>query len=319
MAADRFDPDGNFLPSRLRWKFGAYYYVRGQKWKRLGKTYAEAIREWARLESAGDEARTVAQAVEAYLIERGAELAPKTLKGYQSSATRIAEWAGPVLLDELTKRDVRLWIRARAKVAPVSANRDHALLRVVYNNAVECGWCTENPAAGIRRRTERPRRRIATPEEIRALTEHAPPVWRAIIAVALLTGMRESELRLLRRDALTEDGIVLVRPKTGAESIIEWTPALRDAVEAAIGGWQFESIYVFPSRNGGAYSADGFRTVWHRLRERARVYGLEFRDLRRTAATYSATLEEARDLLGHTSTAITQRVYRPRNRVKPTR
>ena len=320
---ERFDPFGNFLPPRLRYKNGAYHYVVRQTWTRIGGNYAEGLREWARREGATETARTVAQAVEAYLVERGPELAPKTLKGYNSSATRIAAWAGPVRLDELTRRDVRQWLRKRAGTkaapgSPVSANRDLALLRVAYSNAIECGWCDVNPAAGVRRRPEKPRRRIATPSELRTLSEHATPMWRAILAVELLTGMREGELRLLRRDALTDDGLVLVRPKTGAESVIEWTSALRDAISAALDAPRVGSLYVFPSKRGGPYSEDGFRTIWWRLCKKAGVEGLEFRDLRRTAATASASLEDARALLGHSSAAITQRVYRPRERAKPT-
>ena len=319
---ERRDPFGNALPPRLHFKNGAYYHVRRRprgspRWRRLARDYADALRAWARVEGAGQNANTVSQAIEAYLVERGPELAAKTRTGYGSSARRIGEWASPVLLDELTRREVRLWLHARS--AAVSANRDLALLRAAYSYAVECGWCETNPAAGVRRRTERPRRRVASSDELRALAESARPMWRAILAVAVLTGMREGELRLLRRDALTEDGVLLTRPKSGAESLITWTDALRHAIGAALEAHGVESLYVFPSRNGGPYSEHGFRTVWRRLCDRAGVEGLQFRDLRRTAATAAATLEDARDLLGHGSTAITQRVYRTRNRVKPTR
>ena len=69
-------------------------------------------------------------------------------------------------------------------------------------------------------------------------------------------------------------------------------------------------------RNG--YERCCLTTTWRRLFARAGVEGLQFRDLRRTAATQAATLEDARDLLGHTSTAITRRVHRTWNRVRPT-
>ena len=319
---ERRDPFGNVLPLRMHYSNGGYFHVRrpaggAPRWKHIGRGYPEALRAWALMEGAAQNARTVAQAVEAYLIERGPDLAPKTRKGYKSSARRIAEWAGPVFLDELSRRDVRQWLHARD--AAVSANRDLALLRAAYSHAVECGWCDANPASGVRRRPERPRRRIATPAELRALADQAAPMWRAILAVAVLTGMREGELRLLRRDTLTEDGVLLARPKTGAESLITWTAALRDAIGAALEAQRVESLYVFPSRRGGPYTEHGFRTAWRRLCDRAGIDGLQFRDLRRTAATAAASLEDARDLLGHTSTAITRRVYRTRNRVKPTR
>ena len=201
----------------------------------------------------------------------------------------------------------------------MQANRHLALLRAAYGYAVELGWCEHNPAAGIRRRTERPRRRVATPAELSTLADAAKPLWRALIATAVLTGMREGELRVLRRDALIEDGVVVTRTKTGTESLIEWTPALREAIGAALDAPRVESLYVFPSQRGGPYSQERFGTVWRELCTRAGIEGLQFRDLRRTAATQAKTLEDARALLGHSTTAITSRVYRTRDRVRPTR
>ena len=59
-------------------------------------------------------------------------------------------------------------------------------------------------------------------------------------------------------------------------------------------------------------------TMWHRLKHAAGVPDLQFRDLRRSAATNADSLEAARALLGHTSSVITRRVYMRRERVKPT-
>ena len=127
----------------------------------------------------------MAQIIEAYLIERAPELAPKTLKGYRNSQTRINEWAGNVRATELTKSDARQWLHARS--APYSANRDLALLRAAYEYAKEIGTVVENPG-DIRRRKETPRRRIATIAELAALSEAATPIWRAILATEMLTG-----------------------------------------------------------------------------------------------------------------------------------
>ena len=158
---------------------------------------------------------------------------------------------------------------------------------------------------------------MTTRAERELLAAHATPLWRALIAVELLTGMREGEIRTLSRADLTEEGIHLRRPKTGAESLIEWTSVLQEATEAAPRAPKRPSTYVFPSKRGGPYTENGFRVAWRRLCQRAGVEGLEFRDLRRTAASEAGSLEAARHLLGHGSTAITKRVYRVTNRVKP--
>ena len=317
---DRKDPFANVLPTRLHYKSGAYHYVvkvDGKPvWTRLDATYPAALREWARLTGAAQFATTIAHAVEAYLVEYGPALAEKTLRGYRSSQTRINMWAGPVYITELTRQECRAWLHAR-KDASTSANRDFALLRASLNYAVECGWLEISPANGVRRHKETPRHRVATPDERAKLADAATPMWKTILTLAYLTGMDQKHIRTLMRSQLTGDGIELKRSKTGAEILIEWTPALKEVCQAAFVAATHPSIYVFPTRTGGPYTEDGFKTMFGRLKDKAGVTGLEFRDLRRTAASDSASLEAARDLLGHSTTAITARVYKVKRRAKP--
>ena len=46
---ERRDPFGNALPRRLHWSDGSYYHViqrnRRSRWTRVGRAYAEALRE----------------------------------------------------------------------------------------------------------------------------------------------------------------------------------------------------------------------------------------------------------------------------------
>lgn len=317
----RRDPHGNVLPPRCHWKGGGYYYVVGNRWRKLGRDYAEALREWARREGTGGRARTFAQAAEAFMLERGPELKASTRLSYESSLKRLLASFGACHLADITSPMVKQYAKARSK--PVAANHEKAVMSSIFSFAMSEGWCTVNPCSSVRRRTERPRRRTAAAGEAEALAVHARPLWRALLTVALLTGMRPGELRELRRDQLTAAGIDLVRPKTGAGSLIEWTPALREAVNRALDAHGqvlrpgIQSLYVFPTRRGGCYTAPAFSRAWARLRDAAGVEGLQLRDTRRTAATAASDLEHARALLGHGSTAITKRVYRVRDRVRP--
>ena len=323
MPPDRHDPAGNPLPRRLHWKHGAYFYVfraAGRlRWTRLSDSYPEALREWARLEGAGQHAKTIAQACEAFFIERGPELAERTLHCYRNSEKRILEWAGTVRLEELDRPDVRKFLHARS--AAVSANRDVAFLRSVYSFAIENGWCAENPCAGVRRLTERPRRREATPQEVERLLAKASPMWQAIIRTALAAAARETELRLIPRAAKREEGLRIVRTKTRTESTVEWSDELRGAIELALASHPKDKsgLMMFVNRSGRPYTLHGWTSNWTRLCKRAGVVGLQFRDLRRTALTAAESLEHARDLAGHGTSAITRRVYRIRDKVKPAR
>jgi integrase len=326
----RRDPFGNILPPRLRWKHGSYHYVVDHRWRVLARDYAEALREWARLEGAGTHARTVAQAAEAWLLERGPALAPKTRRGYESSLRRLLPVFGPCMLDEVAPPDVKGFLKARS--APVSANRDKACMSAVFSFAMSEGWVESNPCQAVARLTEKPRRRTATGGEELALAEIATPLWRALLAVAFIVGARPGELRLLKRSDLEAEGIHIRRPKTGTESLIEWSPALRLAIDAALAAGDEVSdrrakrrgtaelpIYVFPAKRGKPYTVTGMSQAFAKFCRKAGVQGLQMRDARRTAASEADSLQHAQALLGHTTSAMTGRVYRVRDRVKPVR
>lgn len=317
--ADRRDPFGNYLVPRMHYKHGGYYRVAKNVWQPLGTAYPEALREWAKREGQGP-ARTVAQACEAYLIERGPELKPKTLKEYERNAASIAGVLGACFLDEVSKPDVKAWHRKIS--ARTEANRQKAFLSAVYSFAVSEGWTPDNPCKGIRRHLEKPRTRTSSYDEAVALAKAATPLWRALVALAFLTGMRPGELRELRRDHLTPDGIDLVRPKTEAHSLILWTPALLQVTEQALAAHPKlkpgkKPEYVFPAPHGRPYSVTGFSHHWAALCKLAGVKGLQMRDARRTAATEAEDLKHAQELLGHDTPSTTRRVYRVRDRVRP--
>lgn len=325
----RRDPAGNILPPRMRWKHKAYHYVVAHKWRILGHDYATALREWARLEGAGQHAQTFAQAAEAWLLDARPDLASGTVKAYESSLRRLLPMFGVCLLNEIEPQDVKAYLRKRA--AKVAANRDKACMSAVFSHAVSEGWCPTNPCLAVPRNTEKPRRRTATDAEVQLLAAHADPVLRSIIAVAFLVGARPGEIRLLKRSDLTEDGIRLDRPKTGTASLVSWTPALRLAIDVALasgleaagrrgarrGVSELQPVWIFPRRGGRPYSMSGLSHAWARLCREAGIEGLQMRDARRTAATAADDMEHARALLGHTTSGITARVYRVREKVRP--
>ena len=300
----------------MYYKQDRYYHVRRGKWTPLGAQYVTAISKWAGMEGAVQGGYTVAHALEAYIADGEPRLSPATLRGYRNQERHINDVWGVVALEDVTRPEVREWLHAHKSV--YAANRKLALLKAALNFAVEKGWLAENPAKGVRRLPgEQARRRVATRDELVKLGEAARPMWRAILSVELLTGMRTRDLRLLDQRNLTPDGIRITHNKTRHETLFQWTDGLRLAVNMAIDAQKVRSLYVFPTRAGGPYTADGFRTEWHKLRAAAGVEGLQFKDLRRTAATFQDDLEAARALLGHTDSRITSRVYRPIDIARP--
>lgn len=107
-----------------------------------------------------------------------------------------------------------------------------------YQFALRHGWAMANPCQGVRRNTERPRNRYVEDGEFLAAFEAAPEPLQDFLAIGLLSGMRQGDLRALKRSDLTPDGILIVEGKTklttGKTRLIGWSDALRFFVRRAL-------------------------------------------------------------------------------------
>lgn len=327
----RYDPFGNPLHNHLFYKNGAYHHVArvdGRvRWKRLASTYAEALSAWAAIEGGALSPRTISEVWALYSTSnRGLlRLATSTQRGYRASFERPNNGMllvfGHMRLDDLRRSDVLAYLEAREEAgAPVAGNRDVAAMGAVYKFARDRDL-TNNEPCKVARNKETPRERVASKAERSALTMAVPPLWRCILAVAYLTGMRQGELRMLRRSDVSDLGLNVGRLKGGQDNGYTWSDALREAIDTALALQppKRPSMYVFPGprTKGQPYTADGFRTNWDKYRKKAGIEGLTFHDLRRTSANAAKSLEHARALLGHSSAAVTRRVYRSSERVDP--
>jgi integrase len=322
-------------------RHGAYYHVATlegrQKWTRLApiSDYGEALRRWAEIEGTDKrQGDTVAEAVHSYLgafaeqVKAG-ERSAKTLTGYQASSVMLLGVLGDMPLIRVTDQDVRRYRSGRAnadgKPAPIAANRELALLSASYGHAAELGWIAAavNPCRHVKRNQERARTRYVTDAEMTRVLASASPTMRAAITISASTGMRMTDLLKLRLSDLTDDGIAIKASKTGKGMVYEWTDVLRAAVEiakAAKHGHAVRSLYLFPGREPGRHmTMDGWESNWARLREKAGVPDLQWRDWRRKAGS-DTTLAHAVELLDHSDGRTTKRHYRAGiNRVKPVR
>lgn len=311
------------LPRRMQFKSGSYYYVyriNGKDvWERLGRDYGTALLKWA--EIAGrklEHERTITHAIAHYIETESHRLKPKTLSGYRQSATRLIPVFGKMELADLTPNHVYEYLKRGGNV---QANRDKALLSVVYTAARAWGWHSgDNPAKGIRRNPEFARTRYVTDDELTRLIACAPPQIACIIRFAYLTGMREGDVLNVRLADLTNDGIRVIQGKTGKEQIIQWSEALHAVVADARGlRRRVGSLWLFAGRNGQGYTGDGFRAMWRRVKLRAQLADVRFHDLRRKAGS-DITEEHARALLGHEDARTTRKHYRVLSEtVKPVR
>jgi integrase len=260
-----------------------------------------------------EERRTFAEMAREYMTEKAEK---RSLGRDKSSFGNLAPVFGSKALHLITRRDIEAYSRGRAsKVKGATVNRELALLRHLFNIAIEKGYTDYNPAKGFKRFPEAPWRHkfFFSESEIEKLISASAPHLRPILAVAFATGLRKGDILGLRwRDVDLDRGIISIQmQKTGDPIEIPLIPMLRDLLE------QMKlqsglSQFVFSLGSKGQAIGDiktAFRAALRRsgLAEK----GYRFHDIRRTFArmlyNQGVLLTKIQRLLGHKSVLTTER------------
>jgi integrase len=217
------------------------------------------------------------------------------------------------LLDDIIARGTA------ARPNRTHANRVRALLHAVFAFGVRRDLLTMNPADGVERQPERPREKVLTADEVRAIftaLADERPSLQSYVRLMFLTGSRGGELLRLRRDNATfEPEAWLTFPADVTKSKREHRIPLTGAAVAVVREQLARagtSAWLFPS----AKSPGGRRTAnqdfYKRMRTKA---GVTFvgHDIRRWCATTMAAagipLEVVGRILGHADQSVTARHY----------
>ena len=261
---------------------------------------------------------------------------PRTYEGYSYRLERhILPRLGQQRLDEISVDDV-LTLIGELREGGYSGWSIRSILTPLsrlFSHAVRRGLIAASPISKLDR-SERPavwkrEQRVLNGEEIGRLLEAASPRYRTLIASAILTGLRQSELLALRwRDVDFEEQIIRVRsaldrhgndvpPKTEhALRDVILIPALAEALREHREQSPFKEAddFVFASRVGTPLH---WRNVSRRALkpalQSAGIEPLRWHDLRHTFASLliggGANVVFASRQLGHGSSDITLRVY----------
>ncbi len=228
------------IPKGVTIKSGRYYRIVKNRW--VGLTRVDeglrALRSALLEVPIERDPVTVGELLPRYLAE--ADITERTREEYQRICeSRLVHHFGRMPINSLTQVHVAKY-REKRKLdgAPVMGNRECAVLSGAYQFALRRGWAQFNPCHGVRRNKERPRRRYVTDAEFLAAFEAAPERMQDVLAIGLLTGAREGDLRKMRRDDLKPEGIVIVEGKTefstGKTRLVAWSDALRFFVRRAL-------------------------------------------------------------------------------------
>ena len=346
-------PENKGLPARWRLYHGAYFYSvppglehrwDGKKQFKLGRTLAEAHRNWAaRVEVCHTELRTIAQLCDRYGLKVVPSKAPANRRGQVAAIARLRAVFGRMQIVDFGPTHAYQYRDRRRQQAPTAANRELEILSHMFTKAIEWGARADHPMIGgkFRKIKPPPRDRVVTDAEVLAALSIKPRRRRgsvracqAYIRLKLMTGLRRTDLLSLRVQDLTEEGIAVHPSKTrhssGKRSCREWSDRLRQVVAECLAARPVDiSPWVFCTDVGESYaredgSANAWESMWGRFMDRVvRETGIERfqeRDLRAKAATDADSLAHAQALLDHASAATTKRIYRRLpERVKPGR
>lgn len=210
----------------------------------------------------------------------------------------------------------KLW--RREKVKPATVNRELSLLSHLCTKAIAWGHLAEHPMKGGKVKKlpgETMRERILTPEEEARLLAEDSPRLRPLLILALETGMRRGEILALTWDRvdLRQGEILLTQTKNGRFRRASLTDRAMEILRALSPGAGATGL-VFTRANGKPMR--DIREGFAGAKERAKVTGIRFHDLRHTFAIRLATsgvdiVIVQRLLLGHQTLAMTQRYAPP--------
>jgi integrase len=213
-----------------------------------------------------------------------------------------------------------------ARTAPVRANREISLLSHAFNMAREWGiYNRDNPVRGVRRNKEAPRDVYVTDEVWQEVYQQAPLDLRTAMDIAYLTGQRPADVRKMRWADVDDDFLTVGQGKTSTKLRIRLhIEGLRTGLGRLIDSLERTTPFLIATDEGNQFTEMSLRWRFEPARKRAAeeatkrgdkdlaaaIAAFQFRDIRPKAASEIVSLEDASDLLGHTTQGMTKRVYR---------
>lgn len=262
-----------------------------------------------------EECETLVQFTEWYISCR--ELAPIHENNLRRQARRLQEFADMTTLPELFRESVVNAYLASLKFAPSTIRNQRVDILTLWNSAAD-----EDLVPYPRRRRIRRNKVPAeiidcyTVDEVRSLVYATQRMrrgcypngvsrrayWQAIVRTAFETGLRRSDLWLLRQSSINDNGLWrVVQHKTGRVA----SGVMRQETLALVRGLSLDQPFAWP------WDAARFCRQFVDLKKRAGVCRGTFKWLRRASGSYVESIMPGMGWkhLGHTSPATFLKHY----------
>lgn len=220
-------------------------------------------------------------------------------------------------LSEITTGELRD-LHAKLRATPFEANRVRDLMSAIINAAIEDEELPaghRNPARVVKRYKEKPRRRVFSHDNLRALLDAISEVEseqaRVFFTTLMVIPLRVGELQRAQWTDLDATRRVLTVQPRSPDKDASPHPLPRTIVERITALPRVDgNPYIFTSRDGTTHLKE-VQSTWELIRDRAGVEDARLHDLRRTLATaYAASTGGNHFLvakfLGHASTAMSK-------------
>lgn len=224
------------LPAGVREQHGSWHFVHKHKWTKLCRITEGRFRLYERMFEIGVIASdTVWYAIMAYLKDGMGDLAEETKLGYRGAGLRMLHHFGHYRLEEVEPTHCKqylVWCKRNERAT--SGNREKAFMSSVWEYSMGEGWVSANPWRGIRRNKERPSRRYVEHATLSAEIDRAPPQLLPLFAVAYLQAIRQTDLRLAKKEQILGNKLKVIESKTGKENEHEITPTVAKFLQMAL-------------------------------------------------------------------------------------
>lgn len=260
-------------------------------------------------------------------IETYSKIHKKSYKDDQCRLKKINQFFEGKHLHEIKKVDIEDYKAKRIKTVKGSTvNRDLALLKTIYNKAIEWEYSKENPVNKIQFFREEKRVRYLLldgelqrfidvlenknlPEDARK-NEKTPLHIEKIVKFLMYTGMRKGEVigkNGLRWSQVDEVNrlISLEENKSGKRQNVN----LNDSAMNILNSIEKKFNYVFTHKDGK--QINNIKTAWKTLLRRACIENFKIHDLRHCFASYmamsGASQNDIKEALRHSNLEMTTR------------
>jgi integrase len=251
---------------------------------------------------------------------------PQTFTDYKTWLKRWVVLHGRRLARDIRPLDLEQWKASLVKAGRKPCTVNHAIVAVqtCWNWGVRNELLTANPLVRVEKLHAEGRRRVMTSDEFRGMLRHSDALFRQVLLVFRLTGVRPGEFRKLTWDHVNlEHHCWVIRDHKASRTAKDKKPRvvpMPPIVEKLL-QWRLKeygrTAYVFLNEDGERWTSNALRCRMRRLRDRARIAPDEngekivmytARHSYATAAVASGVSDRRlADLMGHTTSKTTQR------------